>query len=62
MLGPSNVRTVAAGPLIPGEYFEVLSFPTKGAIEAFWLSDAHGTVIALRQGAVDVFAAIFPPG
>ncbi len=62
MMGPSNVRTVASGPLVPGEYFEVLSFPSNAAIEAFWLSDAYATLIAVRQGAVDVFAAIFPPG
>jgi uncharacterized protein (DUF1330 family) len=62
MMGPSNVRTIAAGPFVPGEYFEVLSFPSPAAIEAFWLSAAYAALIAVRQGAVEVSAAIFPPG
>jgi uncharacterized protein (DUF1330 family) len=62
MMGPSNVRTIAAGAFVPGEYFEVLSFPSATAIEAFWLSDVYAPLIAVRQGTVDVCAAIFPPG
>lgn len=62
MMGPSNVRTVATGPLVAGEYFEVLSFPSRASIEAFWLSDAYAKLIDVRRGAVDVFAAIFGPG
>jgi uncharacterized protein (DUF1330 family) len=62
MMGPSNVRTIAAGPFVPGEYFEVLSFPSVAAIEAFWFNGVYETLIAVRQGAVDVFAGIFPPG
>lgn len=62
MIGPSNVRHVVTGPFAPGEYEEILSFPDQAAIEAFWFSDAYAELIKLRQGAVDVLAAIFAPG
>ena len=62
MMGATNVRKVIAGPMIPGEYFEILAFPSPQAIEAFWFSDLYAPLIELRQGAVDVFAAILPPG
>lgn len=62
MLGSTNVRHVVAGPMTPGEYFEILGFPSAEAIEAFWLSDLYAPLIELRQGAVDVFAAILSPG
>ena len=62
MMGPSNVRRCEIGPMAPGEYFEILAFPTVSAIESFWLSPAYAELIALRRGAVDVLAAILPPG
>jgi uncharacterized protein (DUF1330 family) len=62
MMGPSNVRQTMTGPFIDGEYFEVLAFPSPQHIEAFWLSAAYAELITLRQGAVDVFAAIYPAG
>lgn len=62
MLGATNVRHVVAGPFTPGEYFEILGFPSTEAIEAFWFSDLYAPLIELRQGAVDVFAAILAPG
>ena len=62
MMGATNVRHVVVGPMIPGEYFEVLAFPSQQAIEAFWFSDLYAPLIELRRGAVDVFAAILPPG
>ncbi len=62
MMGATNVRKVVAGPMIPGEYFEILAFPSPQAIEAFWFSDLYAPLIQLRRGAVDVFAAILPPG
>ena len=62
MMGPSNVRRCEIGPMVPGEYFEILAFPTVAAIESFWLSPAYAELIALRRGAVDVLAAILPPG
>lgn len=62
MMGPSNIRRCEVGPMIAGEYFEVLAFPSIAAIEAFWFSPAYAELIALRQGAVDVLAAILPPG
>ena len=62
MMGPSNVRRCEIGPMVPGEYFEILVFPTVAAIESFWLSPAYAELIALRRGAVDVLAAILPPG
>ena len=62
MMGPSNVRRCEIGPMAPGEYFEILAFPTVSAIESFWLSPAYAELIALRRGALDVLAAILPPG
>ncbi len=62
MMGATNVRHVVAGTMIPGEYFEILGFPSQQAIEAFWFSELYRPLIELRKGAVDVFAAILPPG
>ena len=62
MMGATNVRYSVTGPMIPGEYFEILAFPSQQAIEAFWFSDLYAPLIELRRGAVDVFAAILPPG
>lgn len=62
MMGATNVRHVVAGAMIPGEYFEILAFPSQEAIEAFWSSDLYAPLIELRRGAVDVFAAILPAG
>ena len=62
MMGPSNIRRCEVGPMVAGEYFEVLAFPSVAAIESFWFSPAYAELIALRQGAVDVLAAILPPG
>ncbi len=62
MMGATNVRHVVAGPFIPGEYFEVLAFPSQQAIEAFWFSPLYAPLIELRRGAVDVLAAVLPPG
>ena len=62
MMGATNVRHVVAGAMVPGEYFEILAFPSQQAIEAFWFSELYAPLIELRKGAVDVFAAVLPPG
>lgn len=62
MMGPSNIRRCEIGPMAPGEYFEILAFPSVEAVESFWFSPVYAELISLRQGAVDVLAAVLPPG
>ena len=59
MMGPSNIRRRVAGDFVAGEYFEVLGFPSSKDINNFWNSPLYEPLIALRAGAVDVFAAVF---
>ncbi len=62
MMGPSNIRRGKIGPRGPGEYFEILAFPSVEAIESFWFSPVYAELISLRQGAVDVLTAVLAPG
>jgi uncharacterized protein (DUF1330 family) len=61
MMGPSNIRRRVSGDFVPGEYFEALGFPSAQDITNFWHSPLYAPLIALRAGAVDVFAGIFDP-
>lgn len=59
MMGPSNIRRRVSGDFVAGEYFEALGFPSAEHITNFWHSPLYAPLIALRAGAVDVFAGIF---
>jgi uncharacterized protein (DUF1330 family) len=59
MMGPSNIRRRVSGDFTAGEYFEALGFPSAEHITNFWHSPLYAPLIALRAGAVDVFAGIF---
>ena len=59
MMGPSNIRRRISGDFVAGEYFEALGFPSSEHITNFWHSPLYAPLIALRAGAVDVFAGIF---
>jgi uncharacterized protein (DUF1330 family) len=59
MMGPSNIRRRTSGDFAAGEYFEALGFPSAEHITNFWQSPLYAPLIALRAGAVDVFAGIF---
>ncbi len=61
MMGPSNIRRRISGDFAPGEYFEALGFPSAEHITNFWQSPLYAPLIAMRAGAVDVFAGIFDP-